>query len=394
MSGPRALTLGRIAGAPVRLSPAWVAVAGAVVLLFGPQVARALPGLGGAAWLVALGYAALLALSVLVHEAAHAVAGRAFGQRPQEIVLTLWGGHTQFAAPQATPVGTVVTALAGPAANVVLAGLAWALGAAADARGVPGLLVDATVWANLLLAGFNALPGAPLDGGRMVESAVWAATGSRDRGVAAAGWAGRLIAAALVIGWVAVPLVRGERPGLVVSLLLVWVAVTLWRGASESVERGHWGRRLAGVRLADLAIPALAVPVDADAAAVLAGVPAGLAVVAVDEAGRPVGVLDRAALDGAAASARVPVAAACRAVAPHAVLAADSLPPSGGALVASLATAAESAADPRPGVPGLDSTPVWVLTDGHGAVRSVLPRERILTALATASRPDPEEPRP
>ena len=91
MSGPASVRLGTIAGAPVRLSWSWLLIAAAITLAFGPQIQRALPSIGGGAYGVALGYAVLLALSVLVHEAAHALTGRAFGQRTEEIALTLWG---------------------------------------------------------------------------------------------------------------------------------------------------------------------------------------------------------------------------------------------------------------------------------------------------------------
>ncbi|CAM3770591.1 peptidase [Micrococcus flavus] len=388
MSATRGIRLGRVAGAPVVLTPAWALVAAFVVLAFGPQVERALPRLGAGAWLVAGAYAVLLALSVLVHEIAHAVVGRAFGQRPHEIVLTLWGGHTQFRGAHAGPGGSVATALAGPAANLVLAALAWGAGEALDARGVTGLLLDVTVWANLLLAAFNALPGAPLDGGRMVESAVWAATGSRDRGVAAAGWAGRAVAVGLVLAVLVGPLLRGERPDLVMTVLLVWVALTLWRGASEAVERGRWGRRLERVRLDALRLPAVPVPLTASVAEALAAGGASAARVAVDDAGRPRGVVDLTAvqaLDPAAAAA-TPVTAVCRAVGPEAVLDADALPAAGGDLVAALA-----ALDGRPGGSALTETPVWVLTDAHGTVRGVLPRETLLTALTDARPTDPQE---
>ena len=172
MSGPASVRLGTIAGAPVRLSWSWLLIAAVITLAFGPQIQRALPSLGGGAYAVALGYAVLLALSVLAHEAAHALTGRAFGQRTEEIALTLWGGHTQFRSPSARPLDTVLTAMAGPAANLVLAGLAHLAARAVPGPSVPALLLEVTVWANLLLAAFNALPGTPLDGGRMVESYV------------------------------------------------------------------------------------------------------------------------------------------------------------------------------------------------------------------------------
>ena len=375
MSGPASVRLGTIAGAPVRLSWSWLLIAAVITLAFGPQIQRALPSLGGGAYAVALGYAVLLALSVLAHEAAHALTGRAFGQRTEEIALTLWGGHTQFRSPSARPLDTVLTAMAGPAANLVLAGLAHLAARAVPGPSVPALLLEVTVWANLLLAAFNALPGTPLDGGRMVESAVWAATGSRARGVEAAGWAGRVVAAGVLAAVLGPPILAGRAPDLFVVVLAAWVALTLWRGADDAVRHGRWSRRLETLRLEQVETPAVALPEHLGVAEALAQADDGRrAVVAVDGAGRPRGVLDLTAAAGLTPARRTTTALAAVAVAlaPEAVLVRDDVPASGPDLAARLA-------DPQ--------TPVWVLTDAHGLVRSVVPRETILAAVDATRRP-------
>lgn len=375
MSGPASVRLGTIAGAPVRLSWSWLLIAAVITLAFGPQIQRALPAIGSVAYGVALGYAVLLALSVLVHEAAHALTGRAFGQRTEEIALTLWGGHTQFRSPSARPLDTVLTAMAGPAANLVLAGLAHLAARAVADPSVPALLLEVTVWANLLLAAFNALPGTPLDGGRMVESAVWAATGSRARGVEAAGWAGRVVAVGVLAAVLGPPTLAGRAPDLFVVLLVAWVALTLWRGADDAVRHGRWSRRLEALRLEQVEAPAIALPEHLSVAEALAQADGGRrAVVAVDGAGRPRGVLDLAAAAGLTPARRTTTALAAVAVAlaPEAVLVRDDVPAAGPDLAARLA-------DPQ--------TPVWVLTDAHGLVRSVVPRETILAAVDATRRP-------
>ena len=375
MSGPASVRLGTIAGAPVRLSWSWLLIAAVITLAFGPQIQRALPSLGGGAYAVALGYAVLLALSVLVHEAAHALTGRAFGQRTEEIALTLWGGHTQFRSPSARPLDTVLTAMAGPAANLVLAGLAHLAARAVPGPSVPALLLEVTVWANLLLAAFNALPGTPLDGGRMVESAVWAATGSRARGVEAAGWAGRVVAVGVLAAVLGPPILAGRAPDLFVVVLAAWVALTLWRGADDAVRHGRWSRRLETLRLEQVETPAVALPEHLGVAEALAQADDGRrAVVAVDGAGRPRGVLDLTAAAALTPARRTTTALAAVAVAlaPEAVLVRDDVPASGPDLAARLA-------DPQ--------TPVWVLTDAHGLVRSVVPRETILAAVDATRRP-------
>lgn len=375
MSGPASVRLGTIAGAPVRLSWSWLLIAAVITLAFGPQIQRALPSLGGGAYAVALGYAVLLALSVLAHEAAHALTGRAFGQRTEEIALTLWGGHTQFRSPSARPLDTVLTAMAGPAANLVLAGLAHLAARAVAGPSVPALLLEVTVWANLLLAAFNALPGTPLDGGRMVESAVWAATGSRARGVEAAGWAGRVVAVGVLAAVLGPPILAGRAPDLFVVVLAAWVALTLWRGADDAVRHGRWSRRLETLRLEQVETPAVALPEHLGVAEALAQADDGRrAVVAVDGAGRPRGVLDLTAAVALTPARRTTTALAAVAVAlaPEAVLVRDDVPASGPDLAARLA-------DPQ--------TPVWVLTDAHGLVRSVVPRETILAAVDATRRP-------
>ena len=375
MSGPASVRLGTIADAPVRLSWSWLLIAAVITLAFGPQIQRALPAIDGGAYGVALGYAVLLALSVLVHEAAHALTGRAFGQRTEEIALTLWGGHTQFRSPSARPLDTVLTAMAGPAANLVLAGLAHLAARAVPGPSVPALLLEVTVWANLLLAAFNALPGTPLDGGRMVESAVWAATGSRARGVEAAGWAGRVVAVGVLAAVLGPPILAGRAPDLFVVVLAAWVALTLWRGADDAVRHGRWSRRLETLRLEQVEVPAIALPEHLCVAEALAQADGGRrAVGAVDGAGRPRGVLDHTAAAGLTPARRTTTALAAVAVAlaPEAVLVRDDVPAAGPDLAARLA-------DPQ--------TPVWVLTDAHGLVRSVVPRETILAAVDATRRP-------
>ena len=199
---------------------------------------RALPGIGTlAAYLVALAYAVLLALSVLVHELAHAVSAKAFGWPGARIVLTLWGGHTQFGSFNATPGRSLMVAMAGPAANFILAGLGFAADRIWAPAGVTGLLLGILVWANFLVALFNVLPGLPLDGGRLVESAVWRGTGSQERGTLAAGWTGRVIAVGIAVYFLLLPALRGEEPNLQLIIVAVLIAGFLWSGASASIAQ-------------------------------------------------------------------------------------------------------------------------------------------------------------
>ncbi|MFC6259212.1 site-2 protease family protein, partial [Kocuria oceani] len=180
MSGRRAagVPLGRIGGVPVTLSWSWFVIAAVTVLLYTPVLLRAYPELGALNYAASLGFALTLALSVLLHELAHAWTGRAFGWPTGRIVLSLLGGHTHFGDVRTTPLASAAVSLAGPAVNLVLGLAGWALLRTADpAPSLGWVLLDLTTWANLIVGLFNVLPGLPLDGGRVVESVVWALTG-------------------------------------------------------------------------------------------------------------------------------------------------------------------------------------------------------------------------
>ncbi|WP_426995805.1 site-2 protease family protein [Pseudarthrobacter sp. N5] len=298
------IPLGRIAGIPVVLAYSWFIIAGFTVIVYGPVLQQNNPSLGLGAYYVAFAYAVLLLISVLVHELAHALTAKTYGWPTEKIVLNLWGGHTQFENFTATPGRSVLVALAGPAANFVLAGGAWLVIATAGLTGVPDILTNIFMWANLLIGIFNVLPGLPLDGGRLVESAVWKATGSQAKGTVAAGWAGRIIVVALGIWFVALPLLRGTSPDVSLLLITVLVGGFLWMGASASIQQGRLRSRLPLISAAGLAEPAVGISGSATVADVLRLAPAGSpAVILCGPDGRPQGLVD------ASAAAAVPAAA-------------------------------------------------------------------------------------
>lgn len=292
------LSLGRIAGIPIVLAWSWFLITVFIVVLFGPRVTNAFPGIGAGAYAVALGYTLLLAASVLIHELAHALTARAFGWPTTRIVLNLWGGHTQFAGFSATPGRSLLVALAGPAANFVLAGLGWGILQAMTQGSVAYLLTTILIWANVLVAVFNVLPGLPLDGGRLVESAVWKATGSQEKGTVAAGWAGRIIVVVLLGVVVGLPLIQGRGPDLTVILIAVVMGAFLWMGATAAIENARMRLRLPAIsagRLQQRAVGVTAGTTVLAARRLLRENP-GAAVVLTGTSGVPEAVVDEDAL--------------------------------------------------------------------------------------------------
>ena len=299
------IPLGRIAGIPVFLAYSWFIIAAFTVIAYGPVLQSNNPRLGVTAFFVAFAYALLLLISVLAHELAHALTAKLFHWPTEKIVLNLWGGHTQFQSFTASPGRSVLVAMAGPAANFVLAGAGWLLLSYGDLSGVADILANIFVWANLLIGIFNVLPGLPLDGGRLVESAVWKATGSQEKGTIAAGWAGRIIVVALALWFIILPLLSGQRPDITFTLITALVGSFLWMGASASIQQARLRGRLYLVDAVALAEPAVGLPETATVADFLDRAPAGRpTVVLCDRDGRPVGIVD------AGAAATVPAALA------------------------------------------------------------------------------------
>jgi Zn-dependent protease len=314
------IPLGRIAGVPVVLAYSWFIIAAFTVIVYGPVLGRQNPALGVSAYVVAFAYAVLLLISVLVHELAHALTAKIYGWPTQKIVLNLWGGHTQFESFTATPGRSVLVALAGPAANFVLAAGAWLVLSSATMGSVAEILVNIFMWANFLIAVFNVLPGLPLDGGRLVESAVWKATGSQAKGTVAAGWGGRIIVVAICYWFIVRPLLAGDAPDFSLLMITVLVGSFLWMGASASIQQGTLRERLHLVSAAALSTPAAGLPATATVEEALQYAVGDKTLVVCGEGGRPEGVVDAAALSSvpAQAAASTPITAVSYALAPGA----------------------------------------------------------------------------
>ncbi len=294
------IPLGRVLGVPIYLAPSWFVVALVVVVAFEPVVADASDAGRPATFVVAGAFAVLLLVSVLVHELAHAAAALRLGMPVKEIVATLWGGHTQFEDDAPTPGRSATVAVVGPLANGALA-LLGLLALTVIDSGVGRLLTVALLATNGFVALFNLAPGLPLDGGRVVEAIVWKVTGMRSRGSVVAGWCGRVVAVAVVLWALVLPLAQGRSASLFSAIWSIAIASMLWQGATAGIAVGRLRAEAERLELRRFVAPALASPAASSAWQQLA-VPATAHVVALDGAGRPVGVLspqDRARLAAA-----------------------------------------------------------------------------------------------
>jgi len=290
--------LATIGGVPVYIGRSWPIIAVIIVATFGPGVASSRPDLGPGAYAVAAAYAVLLLVSVLAHEAAHAVVATRAGYRVNRVVADLWGGHTAYNSSNARPGASALVAIAGPAANALLALVGWLAIPHIDGD-VTFLLVGALVYTNGFVAAFNLLPGLPLDGGFLVDSLVWRITGRRESGLIAAGWCGRVMTVLVVLWFVGLPLLNGQPPQLFNIVWALFIGGFLWVGATNAIRSGHGSRLLAGIRIDSVWRRAASLPADASAAEAVSlrgRGPGGTVVIVEDDRRNAIGLLDDEAL--------------------------------------------------------------------------------------------------
>ena len=99
-----------------------------------------------------------------------------------------------------------------------------------------------------------------MDGGKVLSSAVWAATGNRLKGTLIAGWAGRVLAIVVVIGTIAVPWLRGHRVDLFTVVFAVILFGVIWPAASSAINSVKTQARREATSIAGLMRPAIGVP--------------------------------------------------------------------------------------------------------------------------------------
>ncbi|MFR0354647.1 site-2 protease family protein [Streptomyces sediminimaris] len=242
------LPLGRIAG--VRVGLHWsvlVIVALVTVMLAGGRFPDAHPHHSSWAYTVLALLTALVFLaSLLVHELAHAVVAQRNGVQVDGITLWMLGGVARLRSEAPTPAAELRIAGVGPLTSAVLGAAFTGLALWLDAIGVSGLVVEAVAWLaaiNVVLAVFNAVPAAPLDGGRLLRAYLWHRTGDPVRATRGASAAGRALGWFLVVLGFAMVLFEGNLSGLW-SALIGWFLIT---AATEEARHAELGAVLAGL---------------------------------------------------------------------------------------------------------------------------------------------------
>lgn len=245
--------LGRVAGFPVAVSWSVLVIVG---LFTWSLASYSLPGDApghppAAYWLAGFAGALLLLASLLAHELAHALVARRTGIEVKGITLWLFGGVASLGGEARNPGADFRIAAVGPATSLGLAATSAATAAALDALGVAHILVSVTWWlagANLVLGLFNLIPGAPLDGGRILRAYLWRRHGDQTRAAIGAARAGQAVGVAL-IGLGLFQLFTGAGIGGLWTAFVGWFLLSAARAEQAGVTTRHL---LHGVRVRDV----------------------------------------------------------------------------------------------------------------------------------------------
>ena len=328
------MRIGQIGGVDVLVRSSWLLVAVIISVMLAPAIDQVEPGLGGWKYVAGLAFAVLLYLSVLLHEASHALMAQHFGLPVTSITLHFLGGVTEIDGEPDTPGREFGVSVVGPLTSLAVGIAVLPLAALAPDGSLLELAAKGLAGANLVVGVLNLVPGLPLDGGRVLRAAVWKVTGNPHQGTVVAGWGGR-VAAVLVLLY---PFTRqflfGTAATLTDYVFALVIAGFLWSGASASIMSARVRRRLPALRARALARRALLMPHDVPLAEAVRRAQEQQAgsIVVLDRTGQPSAIVNEAAVLATPQDRRpwLPVSEVARTLEPGLSIPADA---SGEALV-------------------------------------------------------------
>ncbi|OGP89838.1 MAG: peptidase M50 [Deltaproteobacteria bacterium RBG_19FT_COMBO_43_11] len=174
----RSVSLFKIFGFEIKIDLSWLILAALITWslasgLF-PEYYKELPRV--TYWWMGVAGAVGLFLSIIFHELAHSLVARNYGISMKGITLFIFGGVAEMEDDPPSPRAEFWMAVVGPISSALISSLLFLIILWGREHGWPvtvyGVLAY-LAWLNLVLAVFNLVPAFPLDGGRILRSALW-----------------------------------------------------------------------------------------------------------------------------------------------------------------------------------------------------------------------------
>jgi Zn-dependent protease/CBS domain-containing protein len=244
------IKLGKIFGIEIGLHYSWFLIALLIVTSLYAEFHKSNPAWGdGVILAMAVATALLFFASLLLHELSHSVFARSHGIPVKEITLFALGGVSQLEKEPASATIEFWMAFAGPLTSAAIGLICLLVRLAAGGPTAPlNAMTSWLAYINFALAGFNMVPGYPLDGGRMLRAILWWKTGEMDRATRLASKVGQAVGLLFII-WGIVQFFGGAGVG---GLWISFIGWFLLTAAGESYARVGLAHAFEGVTAADV----------------------------------------------------------------------------------------------------------------------------------------------
>jgi len=199
-------------------------------------------------WVMGIVTSLLFFASILAHELAHSLVGRANEIPIKSITLFIFGGVAQMTREAKSAGAELKMAVAGPACSLAIAGLFYLVFFLTQNTIVPmAAMAFQLTYINTALAAFNLIPGFPLDGGRVFRSILWRVTGNYKRSTRIATRVGEGVGYLFILGGILIIFLHPFGLGWFSGL---WLAVIGWflkNAASANYRQAQWCDTLRGL---------------------------------------------------------------------------------------------------------------------------------------------------
>jgi len=243
----------KISGISIRIDYTWFIVFALVALSLGgnyfPKIYGGWPP--ELYWAMGIVTAILFFASVLAHELAHSLVSKARGVPVESITLFIFGGVARITDEPKNAGSEFWMALAGPATSVGTGIVFWLIHLLVGKSRTP--IYALTAWLsyiNLLVAGFNLIPGFPLDGGRILRAIIWQITKDLKKSTRIASVIGQIVAYLFILWGIRVLISGNLFNG-------IWIAFIGWfllNAASSSYRQLAMREMLRGVKVREIMV--------------------------------------------------------------------------------------------------------------------------------------------